>query len=82
MRRFIVESLGGSEPSIIEMLEEDPWDEERIRSALARARDRTSQRGENRASAWLRSLGFPEPSPATKAANLDYNLMIDDWKRS
>jgi len=36
----------------------------------------TTTGGNTSASSWLHSLGFPEPTADTKAANLDYNLTM------
>ena len=82
LRRFTTQSVHEGEPSILEMLLTDPWDEKRLRRALGEAQARTTRRKSESARAWLRSFGFPEPKPSEKTANLGHNLLLDDLERS
>jgi DNA-binding transcriptional regulator YiaG len=82
LRRFVAEAASEGEPSILEMLFDSPWNEPKLRRALGEAQARTVRRKSGSASSWLRSLGFREPDSSERAANLGYNVFLDDIKRS
>lgn len=81
LRRLVAEPLRSGEPSILMLLLAHPWNETRLRRALGEARARTERKKTGSASAWLRSLGFSEPGPAEKAANLGQNVPLDELSR-
>jgi transcriptional regulator with XRE-family HTH domain len=82
LRRFVATSAREGDSSILEMLLDPPWNEPKLRRALAEARSKTERRKTGSVSAWLGSLGFPDPEPSEKAANQDHNLLLDDSRRS
>jgi DNA-binding XRE family transcriptional regulator len=81
LRRMVDEPLWKGEDSFLKLLLSHPWDETKLRRALGEAKARTERKKTTSASAWLRSLGFSEPGPSEKAANLGHNLLLDELKR-
>ena len=82
MRRFVIELSANWSRALSDMLEEDPWDEDRLQSALAEARARTTERKGSRPSAWLRSLGFPEQVQRPRPPTWTTTSRWMTWKRS
>jgi len=82
LHRFIAEPIEEGQPSILDMLERDRWDERRIRVFLTEARERTARSRASSARTWLESLGMQRPGPAEEALALERNLLDHDWKRS
>jgi uncharacterized membrane protein len=81
--RFVRESLGDGEPSLLDLLKADTLDEVRLATVLARAKEleaeaeRTRVAREDR----LRKLGFEEPTAEQRKENLALNVALREWPK-
>ena len=82
LRRFVVEAPEEGGASLIGLLERETWDTALVAETLIAIQKRSRKREGARADSWLRSLGFPEPDEKARDANLNYNLTVDEAKRS
>jgi len=81
--RLMREALNDGEPSLLELLKADTLDEARIAKLLAEAKalqdaaEGARVAREDR----LRALGFEEPTPEQRKANLALNVALREWPK-
>lgn len=81
--RFVREALSDGEPSLLELLKADTLDEGRVAEVLAAAKRLESEAEGARVARddRLRALGFEEPSPEQRKANLALNVALREWPK-
>ena len=81
--RFIRQSMGPAEPSLLDLLSEHRLDQERVARAVKWARDLDAaafRKRENREDR-LRTLGFEDPTGNQRKEQLARNVALQDWPK-
>lgn len=77
-RRFVFNSIAEGLPSIVDILQQDPWDFDALRSALREARRLTSERDRDIARKRLESIARQRVHEQEQLDNLEDNLFMLD----
>lgn len=81
--RFVRESLDDGEPSLLELLKADTFDEARVTKALAQAKELEADAERRRVAREdrLSALGFEEPTAEQRKENLALNIALREWPK-
>ncbi len=81
--RFVREALNDGEPSLLDLLKADTFDEARVAKALkdAKALEDAAENQRLTREDRLRALGFEEPTAEQRKANLALNVALREWPK-
>lgn len=81
--RLLRETLNDGEPSLLDLLKADTLDEDRVVELLAEAKALQGEAESARVAREdrLRALGFEEPTPEQREANLGLNVALREWPK-
>jgi predicted transcriptional regulator len=81
--RFVRQSLGEGEPSLLDLLKADTLDEVRVATVLVRAKELETEAKRTRMARedQLRNLGFFELTAAQCKENLALNVALREWPK-